>query len=172
MKQLLILRHAKASPAAPGLADIDRPLAKRGLEAAPLMGREMRRRGWLPERVLCSAAQRARATWEGAAAMLEAAPEAALLRSLYMAPPSRLLQEVRGTPADVDRLLLIGHNPGLQRFAERLAGPGSDRKALARLREKLPTAGLACFEAEVDTWRDLRQSGARLVAFLRPNDVA
>ncbi|TIP33615.1 MAG: histidine phosphatase family protein, partial [Mesorhizobium sp.] len=46
MKQLLILRHAKSSWDDPALADFDRPLAPRGLKTAPLMGRELARRGW------------------------------------------------------------------------------------------------------------------------------
>ena len=38
MKTILILRHAKSSWSKPGLADIDRPLNKRGKRDAPRMG--------------------------------------------------------------------------------------------------------------------------------------
>ncbi|TGS55576.1 histidine phosphatase family protein, partial [Mesorhizobium sp. M1D.F.Ca.ET.183.01.1.1] len=62
MKQLLVLRHAKSSWDDPKLDDFDRPLGPRGLKTAPLMGREMARRGWLPELALVSPALRTRDT--------------------------------------------------------------------------------------------------------------
>ncbi|TIT88310.1 MAG: histidine phosphatase family protein, partial [Mesorhizobium sp.] len=51
-RQLLVLRHAKSSWDDPKLADFDRPLGPRGLKTAPLMGRELSRRGWLPDLAL------------------------------------------------------------------------------------------------------------------------
>ncbi|TIQ19396.1 MAG: histidine phosphatase family protein, partial [Mesorhizobium sp.] len=48
-KQLLLLRHAKSSWDDPDLIDFDRPLSGRGLRAAPLVGRELVKRGWLPD---------------------------------------------------------------------------------------------------------------------------
>ncbi|RUX74479.1 histidine phosphatase family protein, partial [Mesorhizobium sp. M2A.F.Ca.ET.040.01.1.1] len=59
-RQLLILRHAKSSWDDPKLADFDRPLAPRGQKTAPLIGRELSRRGWLPDLALVSPALRAR----------------------------------------------------------------------------------------------------------------
>ncbi|MFC5585479.1 SixA phosphatase family protein [Nitratireductor kimnyeongensis] len=68
MKELLLLRHAKSSWDDPSLADIERPLAPRGRRAAPLMGREILRRGWSPDYVLVSPARRAQQTWRLVAA--------------------------------------------------------------------------------------------------------
>jgi len=63
IRQLLILRHAKSSWDDTALADFDRPLAPRGLKTAPLIGRELARRGWLPDLALVSPALRTRDTW-------------------------------------------------------------------------------------------------------------
>ena len=77
MRTLLLLRHGKSSWDDAALADVDRPLAPRGMAAAARMGRELRRRGWLPDRALVSSSARTRATWELACTELGAEPEAA-----------------------------------------------------------------------------------------------
>src|SRR5262249_20263768 len=64
MKTLYLLRHAKAEPGGPELTDTARPLSARGREACPRMGAYMRRCGYDPALVLCSASHRTRETWE------------------------------------------------------------------------------------------------------------
>ena len=60
-RRLLLLRHAKS--AWPDLADSERPLNDRGRRDAPAMGRWLRDKGYVPDLVLCSTAQRTRDTW-------------------------------------------------------------------------------------------------------------
>jgi phosphohistidine phosphatase len=170
MKQLLLLRHAKSSWDDPALADMDRPLAPRGRKAAPRMGRELAARGWLPQSVLSSPAARTRETWSLVVAELPAPASATFPKALYMATPERLLAQVRKTPESVTALLLIGHNPGLESFAQQLAASGSEPGPLARLTEKFPTAALARFVFEGE-WAGLHFAGARLTHFLRPKDL-
>jgi phosphohistidine phosphatase len=170
MTRLLLLRHAKSSWDDPALDDIDRPLAKRGRKAAPKVGKELVVRGWLPEAVVVSPAARTRQTWELVAAELSNAPKATFPKALYMASPTRILQQVRKTAKTTATLLLIGHNPALEEFAEQLAGDGSDAAARASMEEKFPTAALARFEFE-GSWADLGSGGARLTHFLRPKDM-
>jgi phosphohistidine phosphatase len=170
MRQLLLLRHAKSSWDDASLADFDRPLAQRGREAAPLMGRELARRGWLPDLALVSPALRTRQTWDLVAAELAQAPPASFPDPLYEASTQTLLTEARRTADNVRVLLLVGHNPGLEDFARELAGDNSDAKALARLRQKFPTAALARFKVE-GSWADLDAGAARLSHFLRPKDL-
>ena len=62
---------------------------------------------------------------------------------LYGADPAQLLQIIRAaSEADPQRLMLVGHNPGMHELALALAGSGdaAGRKALA---DNLPTSGLA-----------------------------
>ena len=168
MKQLLLLRHAKSSWDDPDLADFDRPLAGRGLKAARLMGRELAARGWLPDLALVSAALRTRDTWRLVAAELPGHVPAEFAEGLYEAPAAAILTRVR--QADAATLIVVGHNPGLQHFALRLAGAGSDADVFKKIEAKFPTAALARFTLEGD-WANLDFGGARLTHCIRPKDL-
>src|SRR5580692_2109900 len=95
MRRLLLLRHAKSSWAEPGASDHDRPLNRRGEDAAPRIGAYLRRHKLVPEGVLCSTARRARATWELVAAEAPAAPAAIYEARIYDASPRTLLDVFR-----------------------------------------------------------------------------
>jgi phosphohistidine phosphatase len=168
-RTLLLLRHAKSSWEA-GVEDFDRPLAPRGRRTAPLIGAEMVRRGWIPEQVVCSPARRARETWDLVAGALGPVPPATFEQGAYLAAPAALLRLVRGVAPEVGRLLVVGHNPGLQELALLLASPDSGAP-LERLRAKLPTAGLAVLELPAGPWSALAAGSARLRAFVAPRDL-
>ena len=174
-KTVLLLRHAKSSWADPFLEDFDRPLNKRGQKAAPRMGTYLRKQGLVPDLALCSAAQRAVETWAlaGAALSKSDSPQVTTrhLRSLYLAPPSRILSVLQRLSDDVQSVIVIGHNPGTEHLAQRLAGPGSDAKALDRLELKYPTAGLAELRFQVARWSEVAPGGGKLVRFVIPKDL-
>jgi phosphohistidine phosphatase len=166
---LILLRHAKSGWDDPGLADHDRPLAPRGRKAAPLVGAWLREQGLAPDLVLCSTALRAVATWDLVAGRLGARVPVRAMRSLYLAPPSRILKFVHRAPPEVERLLVVGHNPGLESLAHRLVGGGAERD-LSRLRTKFPTGAAAVIAFEVP-WREVAPGQGRLLHFLRPKDL-
>ncbi|MER9844038.1 histidine phosphatase family protein [Mesorhizobium australicum] len=169
MKQLLLLRHAKSSWDDPDLDDFDRPLAERGLKAARLIGRELAARDWLPDQVLVSPALRTRDTWRLVAAELPVHPRVAFAEALYDAAAADILSQLRKADPSSGCLLVLGHNPGLEELAKRLAGSGSEANARKRLEKKFPTAALARFVLE-DDWSGL--SAARLTHSLRPKDLS
>jgi phosphohistidine phosphatase len=115
MRELILLRHAHAEPAVEGQADIDRPLTPQGLIEARAAGRWLAEQKLVPDRVLCSPARRARETME---AVLESLGnvEQRLEGSIYEGT-SGILAELADANRDAERLLLIGHNPGLERLA-------------------------------------------------------
>lgn len=170
-KRILLLRHAKAEPAGSGQADVDRPLAGRGQAAAPAMGDYMASVGWLPERVLCSAARRARETLEALWQGWPGQPPVQVENALYGASSGDLLDRLRRLPGEESWVLLVGHNPGIQQLALELAG-GGDPETLAQLRTKFPTTALAVLEADVAAWATLSSGVADLTAFVRPRDLA
>ena len=172
MKTLLLLRHAKSSWDDPSLADFDRPLAERGEKAAPVMADYLGKKGLRPDLVLLSPAARARQTWALVARKLGGTIEVKELRGLYLGPPSRLLDAVRRAPDRAARVMLIGHNPGMEHLAMVLAGPASKRKALAKLHAKFPTAALAEIEFEAESWKDLARGSGRLNRLVWPKDLA
>ena len=168
MKRLYLLRHAKSSWQDPGLPDHDRPLAGRGRRAAAAIGLHLRAQGIEPELVLCSTARRARETLE----RIEPALPTADIRiepELYGASAGALLERLRRVADDVDSVMVIGHNPGLQRLALDVARPAP---AVRELDAKYPTAALATLTLADPTWQALERGTAELAAFVRPRDLA
>jgi phosphohistidine phosphatase len=168
MLTLYLLRHAKSSWDHPSLSDFDRPLAARGREAAPRMGRLMRDKGYSPELILCSPALRARQTKDLVLDVLDYDPEVRLMDGLYnFGDGTGLLHIVQQIGSECSSLLLIGHNPSIESLAVKLAGSGksADLKEMAR---KYPTAALAVIEFEVDDWSEIRNGKGTLVEFTRP----
>jgi phosphohistidine phosphatase len=170
MRTLMLMRHAKSSWDQPELGDIERPLAPRGRETAPLIARYLRENDWRPDLVLCSPAARVRETWQLMAPVLGDAIECKALRTIYPGAPSRVLEVLRRAADGIERLMLIGHNPGLARLAADLCGTGP-KKQLERLRAKFPTAALAVIEFDLARWDELAPGAGRLRAFVRPKDL-
>ena len=170
MLQLLLLRHAKSSWTDPGLDDLDRPLSKRGRETAEAMGREMRALGLAPDLVLCSPAKRARDTWKITAGQLQSAPRLVVDENIYdFGNGGRVLGAIRAQGAAVPTLLVVGHNPSLERLSQRLAASG-DRKLRKRLEQKYPTAALAHIQFDAASWPEMADGG-ELLRFIRPRDI-
>ena len=169
MRELLVLRHAKSRWDQPALDDHDRGLAPRGIEAAERMGALIAKAGWLPDRILCSTAKRAQETLTLARAAWPRTPAIPQvdLATLYLAAPSRILEIVRRQPEDARRLMLVGHNPGLQTFVSRLAGHG-DKTDRAAIDTKFPTAALARITLDVETWREVAWTTGHLTAYHTP----
>ena len=168
-KTLYLVRHAKSSWDEP-LDDHDRPLAPRGRRAALAMAEHMSAEGLVPDQVLCSAAVRARQTWERMAPILGETIPVDYDDALYLAGPAELLARIRATDGYPGSLLLVGHNPGLEELADGLASRGND--ALRdRLRQKYPTGALAVLEIPGDDWSAAAPGAATLARFVRPKDL-
>jgi phosphohistidine phosphatase len=167
MKQLFLLRHAKSSWDDPDLADHDRPLAPRGRRAATLIAEHMRAERLSPELVLCSSAARTRETLERLAPALGEGVQVQIEPELYGASDERLLERLRAVDDGVESLMLIGHNPGVEQLALRLAARG---EKLAEVRRKYPTAALATLEFD-GRWTELRSGGAELTDFVTPKQL-
>ena len=167
MRRLILLRHAKSSWADPGASDHDRPLNRRGQEAAPKIGTYLNRHRLIPDCVLCSTARRARETWDLVSAEIPAAPPASYVERLYNAAGRAIVDVVRRAPPDATALLLVGHNPGIQDAATLLiaAGDLDDRE---RLREKLPTGALVVIDFAITQWSKLHPHAGRLERFVVP----
>jgi phosphohistidine phosphatase len=135
---VLILRHAKSSWKHPDLADHDRPLNKRGKRDAPLMGR-------LLKTLISSTAIRARATAEAVAKASSYKGEIVLNKSLYAAGPDAYLGVMHDLSNEYARVLIIGHNPGLEELLEMLTGEI----------HLMPTCSLAHVKVRVGKWLDI-----------------
>jgi phosphohistidine phosphatase len=168
MRRLLLLRHAKSDWSKPGQPDRMRALNARGRAAAPLMGAFLERHGLAPDTAYVSTAERARETWALLAANLRKIPKVVFEDRLYQATPETILDVVRATPRGAQTVLVLGHNPGLQRLAIDLCGSG-DLELRARLIEKFPTAAVAVITFASEDWAGIRSQSGRLERFVSPS---
>ena len=110
------------------LADYDRPLAKRGQKAAPLIGAAIARLDLKPDLILCSGAARTRETLALVLPPLGAPPPEVIYDdAIYMATPATLMALLRKPPGakTPKRVMIVGHNPGLEELSEELVGGGA-----------------------------------------------
>ncbi len=171
MKTILLMRHAKSALGVLGQADRDRPLNRRGEQAAKRMAEHLLAQGPLPDLILCSTATRTRQTLAALVERLRPpAPPIALEPGLYLASEDVLLNRLRDLPSTVGTVLLIGHNDGMWHAAHALAGHGK-ASLLAALREKFPTGALATLQVEIEEWTELMAGAATLAAFACPRDL-
>lgn len=164
--ELLIMRHGKSDWSL-ALDDVDRPLTKRGRNAARLMADWLRGQELAPELIIASPAVRAAQTCEKVRKRLHLTPAQVVWDArLYEAGPDLLLEVLRGLRDDVGRVMLIGHNPGLEllleHLVERVGAPGDDKL--------LPTAAIARIGLERG-WAGLERDCGVLQGIIRPRDI-
>ncbi|HVQ09271.1 MAG TPA: histidine phosphatase family protein [Allosphingosinicella sp.] len=168
MKSLSLLRHAKSGWDAPVARDFDRRLSPRGRKAARAMGREMKRLGLGFDLVLASPAARVTETLTELAQGYGAAVATDFDEHIYLASPETLIEIVRAADDAHERLLIAGHNPGMEQLALLLAASGALRNAIA---VKYPTGALAELHFDGPGWRDVAAGAGRLERFIRPRDL-
>lgn len=167
-RKLLILRHGKSdwSTLKP---DHERPLTDRGRVGAQRIAAWMQDRGLVPDLVVSSPAERALGTAQAACQVLGLKEKKIRLdERIYMGSVEDLLETLADCPAEAEKVMLVGHNPGLEGLVAYLAAgalPESDDGKL------LPTATLAVLKIPKD-WASLRQGGAELLSITRPDQVA
>jgi phosphohistidine phosphatase len=168
MKTLTLLRHAKSGWDAPVARDFDRSLNARGRKAARAMGREMRRLGLGFDLVLASPAARVTETLTELAQGYGAAVDTRFDETIYLAPADLLLALVRAADDGGARLLLAGHNPGMEQLALLLSVAGPLRDEVAA---KYPTGALAEIHFDTSRWQEVAPGAGRLARFIRPREL-
>ncbi len=148
MKTLLILRHAKSSWKEARLTDHDRPLNKRGHRDAPKMGRLLRDKELVPQLIISSTAKRTRKTVKLVSKACGYKGERLFREELYAAEPEAYIEAVKELDDKYQRVMVVGHNPGLEELLERLTAE----------EHTLPTAALAEVSLPIQTWRELDDS--------------
>lgn len=165
MKRLILTRHAKSSWDDPLTPDHDRPLNERGKAAAAELGIWLASRGYVPEEVLVSDALRTRKTWSGIAPALPGTPILHLKPALYHAGPDVMLAVLRHATADC--VMLIGHNPGIAEFAQRLVARVPINPEFGRF----PTGATLVCDFTTDSWDQAGFGTATTVDFIIPSEI-
>ncbi len=160
MKRLLLLRHAKSDWSDSGLADHDRPLNVRGLNAAPFMGELIARRGLVPDLIVSSPARRAAHTAELVRENSGLNVDLKLDERIYEASPYGLLRVIADLPSRYTTVMLVGHNPGMEGLIH----------LLTSVEESMPTAALAIIDIDTELWGEVEPKSGFLNVVIRPRD--
>ena len=165
MKRLILTRHAKSSWDDPTAPDHDRPLNERGKAAAADLGQWLASRGYIPDEVLCSDAERTRKTWSGIAPALPGTPVLELKPALYHAGPDVMLAVLRHATADT--VMMIGHNPGIAEFAGRLVAHPPLHPEFGRY----PTGATLVVDFAVGSWAHAAFGQGTAIDFTIPREI-
>jgi len=163
--RLILTRHAKSSWDDPKLDDYDRPLNGRGRRSAAEIGAWLRRQGHVPDEVLVSGARRTVETWGQMAPEMPADITMRSVPALYHAGPQTMLNVLRTGLAPV--VMMIGHNPGIAEFVQRLVSVAPDHPRFA----DYPTAATTVMDFDIATWADADWRNATAVDFIVPRDL-
>ncbi|MFC4497225.1 SixA phosphatase family protein [Streptomyces ovatisporus] len=166
-RSIVLVRHAKADW--PEVADHERPLADRGRKDAPAVGEWLAAHGIAPGLTLCSTAVRTRETWKLTAPHLPQRPKTVYEERLYDASPGEIIAVINDVSEDVQDLLVVAHNPGLQGVAEALTG-GTEGDALERMqRNGFPTSAVAVLRFD-GSWKSVEPGSATLTDYWAPHE--
>ena len=148
MKQLIIMRHAKAEKDAESGEDFDRVLADRGREEAQSVARALKAYGIKPDFALVSSAARTQGTFDEVQAVLGDIP-AFVSKDFYNAGSEVLRRAIEAHADDGQCLLVVGHNPGVQYLvAEYLFEGAAGPEITDKVRGNYPTATATVFEVD------------------------
>ena len=168
-RELLILRHAKSAWDTDAASDFERPLAKRGKKAAPRVGQFLLQQGLVPDFVVSSPAMRARQTVIAVCEQMDISPdEISWDDQIYGGWTDSLVSVLTDCPNDARRVLIAGHNPGLETLLQTLC---HHRVPIPPDGKLLPTAAVAHLQIDSD-WGNLDSGVARLISITRSRSLA
>ncbi|HHL71973.1 MAG TPA: histidine phosphatase family protein [Bacteroidetes bacterium] len=165
MKKLYLLRHAKSSWGDAELKDFNRPLDDRGFDDARLIGKRLHEADPNPpDLIMASPAKRAATTARLIADELGYLPDDIRFHpGLYLASVPGLLEVLHSTEDSVDKMLVVGHNPGLTDLTVFLTD---------YLIDNIPTCGLFCIETPVQSWQQLERRCGTVTYFDYPKKIS
>jgi phosphohistidine phosphatase len=158
VKKLYLIRHAKSSWTDSKLSDFERPLNKRGRTDAPFMGTLLHEKNVKPDLILASPAFRARKTAEIIAKKLHTTKKIVFLAEIYEANVSALEKILLDLDDENTTVLLFGHNPSLNMFAQQYVN----------FEENIPTCGILEIKFNCKSWSEIHKANARVVSFEYP----
>ena len=160
------MRHAKSDWQVDAGSDFQRPLNKRGIHDAPIMGRWLVGQGLMPEKIVSSPALRARQTILAVAKELGFAGDRIIWNEeIYEASMHDLLNVIKQEAPGCNRLMLVGHNPALDALAFYLSKMTQNYMESGKL---ITTAAIAVFEIP---GTEINEHCAGLSAFIRPREL-
>jgi phosphohistidine phosphatase len=162
---LILTRHAKSGWDDPLLTDHDRVLDSRGRADAPRVGAWLHDQGYVPDAAFVSSARRTRETWERMSPALQRPVPATIVPGLYHAEAETILAHLRSATAAT--VMIIGHNPGIGEFAQRIVTTQPPRPEF----NAYPTCATLVAGFDGDDWASIGWGTGRVIDFTVPRDL-
>lgn len=146
-RMLHIIRHAKSTWEYEGVSDIDRPLKLRGIRDAYEMARRVKINRLIPEKIICSPANRAMHTASIFVRVFEKQYNIVDIDTrLYTQGYKKIIDLIGEQDDTVKHLMIFGHNPD---FSD-LAGHFAKESYI-----DMPTCGIVSLAFETDSWSEI-----------------
>ena len=164
---LYIMRHAKSDWSGPQTSDFERPINGRGRRNAVRVGQWMSDNDYIPQRIISSPAARAKETIELVTAQITKFNHEDLIYQdeLYLAGFTQLIEIINTYQNDVQSLMLIGHNPGIENLVNYLCSQSGN------LDTAVTTANLFIFEYADNSFNPATDSCA-LIEAIKPRELS
>ncbi len=160
MKQLILIRHAKAVDGSLHLHDFDRVLSNRGEQEAATMGEKLAHKKLSIDAIISSPAARTKSTAEIIATALNFSLQNLQFQPLiYEASTRTLFQIACELENEWKTVILVGHNPAFYDLASNLLG-----KPLI----DFPTCTVCGINFNIENWADLQINSGKLDFFETP----
>ncbi len=160
MKNLLLMRHAKSDWSDYSLSDFERPLNKRGLNDAPLMGKQILKHNKNIDLIISSPAKRAKTTAELVAKTVDYQKDIQFEQTFYGGSEDDIEVILTQTEKTQNVVLMVSHNPTIEMLI------------YSFLKKKqeiiMPTAAIASLLFDVDDWAKIEASKAKLEWLIVP----
>ena len=163
MKHLSVFRHAKAEHINDYPTDFERPLTSRGQKDAYQISEILSDYEPVIDWIVSSPSQRTRETAIVATAALKFKRGVVWHEAIYEAEAETLLTVLAEVPTEMDHVLIIGHNPGMEELVSGLVAGSPSRLGIS-----MSTAGLAQLTLEIFSWSQIRWGCGTLHSLIRP----
>ncbi|PPR29240.1 MAG: hypothetical protein CFH31_00585 [Alphaproteobacteria bacterium MarineAlpha9_Bin1] len=167
MKNLFIIRHAKAKSSKQGQEDYDRELNKEGKLRASISGKWINSLSEKIDLICCSSSSRTQQTTKIIANEMKYNPKIIVEPNLYSSDEYDLFHYIKSLDNNKDNLAIVGHEPGLKRLAILLTGtfkPGLE----GVLEKKFSSSTIAIITFNISVWSLLSEREGHLSEYFTP----
>ena len=159
-KTLYLVRHAKSSWKDHSLADIDRPLNKRGRRSAPDMGKRLKDQCHEPDLIVSSPANRAFTTARKIAKQTGYdSSEIVIDKRMYFSGTGGMRELLEELDDRYQKVMIVGHNPAMTGLLYDLAESSVFN---------MPTCAIAVIGFDMESWSDLYSTAGDLLGYDYP----
>jgi phosphohistidine phosphatase len=149
MKRLIIVRHGKSDRSDVSIADIDRPLKKKGIDDAYIIASRLKEQEIIPDLIISSHAVRAISTAIIFARVLKFDfSKFHINENIYEKDEDDIIEEICLTDNGIKVLMIVGHNPSFTNLANTF---------ISKKIDNLPTSGVVIIDFDTDRWEEIKK---------------